>query len=133
MSDKKTFQVYPKICKICNKYAEYVSQNLICTGRICTGSHFKSLMCNHDSDPSHGPSHGQESTEQDRGFKFRVRSSSCHSSQLEGRLRENFSIRVRLGVRFKIRAGQRCHFRPQVVVVVGGVHSRIPVGPANGN
>ncbi len=34
MSDHKTFQVYPKICKICNKYAKYVSQNLIC--RICT-------------------------------------------------------------------------------------------------
>jgi hypothetical protein len=34
MSDKKTFQVCPKICKICNKYAKYVSQNLIC--RICT-------------------------------------------------------------------------------------------------
>ena len=34
MSDHKTLQVYPKICKICNKYAKYVSQNLIC--RICT-------------------------------------------------------------------------------------------------
>ncbi len=34
MSDHETFQVYPKICKICNKYAKYVSQNLIC--RICT-------------------------------------------------------------------------------------------------
>ena len=34
MSDHKTLQFYPKICKICNKYAKYVSQNLIC--RICT-------------------------------------------------------------------------------------------------
>jgi hypothetical protein len=34
MSYQKTFQVYPKICKICNEYAKYVSQNLIC--RICT-------------------------------------------------------------------------------------------------
>ncbi len=34
MSDHKTFQVYHKICKICNKYAKYVGQNLIC--RICT-------------------------------------------------------------------------------------------------
>ncbi len=34
MSYQKTFQVYPKICKICNKYAKYVSQNFIC--RICT-------------------------------------------------------------------------------------------------
>ncbi len=34
MSEHKTLQVYPKICKICNKYAKYVSQNLIC--RICT-------------------------------------------------------------------------------------------------
>ncbi len=30
MSCQKTFQVYPKICKICNEYAKYVSQNLIC-------------------------------------------------------------------------------------------------------
>ena len=34
MSDHKTLQFYPKICKICNKYAKYVSQKLIC--RICT-------------------------------------------------------------------------------------------------
>jgi hypothetical protein len=34
MSYQKTFQVYPKICKICKKYAKYVSQNVIC--RICT-------------------------------------------------------------------------------------------------
>ncbi len=34
MSDQKTFQVCPKICKICNKDAKYLSQNLIC--RICT-------------------------------------------------------------------------------------------------
>ncbi len=34
MSDQKTFAVCTKICKICNKYAKYVSQNLIC--RICT-------------------------------------------------------------------------------------------------
>jgi hypothetical protein len=34
MSYKKTFQVYPKICKICIEYAKYVSQNVIC--RICT-------------------------------------------------------------------------------------------------
>ncbi len=39
MLDHKTLQVCPKICKICNKYATYVSQNLIC--RICTPSpHF---------------------------------------------------------------------------------------------
>ncbi len=34
MLDPKKIQVYPKICKICNKYAKYVSQNLICI--ICT-------------------------------------------------------------------------------------------------
>ncbi len=34
MSDQKTFQVCNKICKICNKDAKYVSQNLICG--ICT-------------------------------------------------------------------------------------------------
>ncbi len=34
MSDKKTLKVCRRICKICNKYAKYVSQNLIC--RICT-------------------------------------------------------------------------------------------------
>ncbi len=38
----KTFQVCSKICKICNKYAKYVSQNFIC--RICT-SHFADGPC----------------------------------------------------------------------------------------
>ncbi len=42
MSYQKTFQVYPKICKICNEYAKYVSQNLIC--RICT-PHFADDVC----------------------------------------------------------------------------------------
>ncbi len=41
MSDHKTMQVYPKICKICNKYAKYVSQNLIC--RICI-PHFADVL-----------------------------------------------------------------------------------------
>ncbi len=42
MSDQKIFQVCPKICKICNKYAKNVSQNLIC--RICT-PHFADVVC----------------------------------------------------------------------------------------
>ncbi len=34
MSDQKIFAFCTKICKICDKYAKHVSQNLIC--RICT-------------------------------------------------------------------------------------------------